>query len=84
MTKKIFEYPISIYEKDGFDYKIAVVRMNEKSCSLYYLNDVNFKFLSGLSTNTSELTEDAIMSQVEIDFAISKQYLRRGHKAILL
>ena len=63
------EYTVSMYNMEGVDYMVAVVRVNEKSCNLYYLDGVEFKFLSGLkSKDDSELTEDAIMSNVTIAF----------------
>ena len=63
------DYTVSLYDKEGIDYKVAVVRVDEKSCNLYYLDDVEFKFLSGIkSKDDSELTEDAIMSHVTIAF----------------
>lgn len=64
------DYTVSLYDKEGVDYKVAVVRVNEKSCNLYYFDGVEFKYLSGLtSKDDSELTEDAIMSHVKIAFA---------------
>lgn len=63
------DYTVSLYDKEGVDYMVAVVRVNEKSCNLYYVDGVEFKYLSGLtSKDGSELTEDAIMSHVTIAF----------------
>ena len=63
------DYTVSLYNMEGVDYKVAVVRVNEKSCNLYYVDGVEFKFLSGLKSKyDSELTEDVIMSHVTIAF----------------
>ena len=63
------DYTVSLYDKEGVDYQVAVVRVDEKSCNLYYVDGVEFKFLSGLKSNDdSELTEDVIMSHETIAF----------------
>ena len=60
---------LSIYEREGYDYKVAVIRYNSKRCDIYYLVDGRYEFLSGLGCRDgSDLTEKEIMSHVALLF----------------
>lgn len=60
---------LTIYERKGYDFMVAVIQYNSKRCDIYYLVDGNYEFLSGLSCKDgSDLTEEVIMSHVSLLF----------------
>lgn len=74
----ITQLSLTIYEMEGFDYKLAVVRNSNQGCNLFLLKDGRFDFIIGLShKDGSDLTEEDILSNVilyfEVEHAISNQ-----------
>ena len=60
---------MSVYERDGYDFKVAVVFTDSKACNFYYLEDEAFTFISGLRRNDgSDLTAEDILSHLTLLF----------------
>ena len=60
---------LTVYDREGLDFKVAVVRYNSKQCNIYYLVDGSYEFLGGLSRKDgSDLTEEEILSHVALLF----------------
>ena len=63
------KYSMSVYERDGYDFKVAVVFTDSKACNFYYLEDEAFTFISGLRRNDgSDLTAEDILSHLTLLF----------------
>ncbi len=63
------QFPMSVYERDGYDFKVAVVFTDSKACNFYYLEDEAFTFISGLRRNDgSDLTAEDILSHLTLLF----------------
>lgn len=57
---------LGIYGREGVSYAVAVLG-NRKSCNLYYVEEGEYTFVSGLSRNDGkDLTEEDILSHVAI------------------
>lgn len=63
------EFPLEIYELKGFDFKIAVGRVNDYSCNFYFLDDKEYVSLGGLTRKDGKLLEESeILTKVLIEF----------------
>ena len=60
---------LTIYERDGFDFKVAAVCGNNKVCNLFYLEDGRYEFVGAFSNHDgSDITKKDILSNVALLF----------------
>ena len=63
------ELSLSIYEREGFDFKVAAVCGNNKVCNLFYLEDGRYEFVGAFSNHDgSDITKKDILSNVALLF----------------
>ena len=63
------EASLSIYEREGFDFKVAAVCGNNKVCNLFYLEDGRYEFVGAFSNHDgSDITKKDILSNVALLF----------------
>lgn len=63
------EASLSIYEREGFDFKVAAVCENNKVCNLFYLEDGRYEFVGAFSNHDgSDITQKDILSNVALLF----------------
>ena len=60
---------LTIYERDGFDFKVAAVCGDKKVCNLFYLEDGRYEFVGAFSNHDgSDITKKDILSNVALLF----------------
>ena len=63
------ELSLSIYEREGFGFKVAAVCENNKVCNLFYLEDGKYEFVGAFSNHDcSDITKKDILSNVALLF----------------
>ena len=63
------EASLSIYEREGFGFKVAAVCGDKKVCSLYYLEDGRCEFVGTFCNHDgSDITKKDILSNVALLF----------------
>lgn len=60
---------LTIYEREGFGFKVAAVCGNNKVCNLFYLEDGRYEFVGAFSNHDgSDITKKDILSNVALLF----------------
>ena len=60
---------LSIYEREGFDFKVAAVCGDKKVCNLFHLEDGRYEFVASFSNHDgSDITKKDILSNVALLF----------------
>ena len=60
---------LTIYEREGFDFKVAAVCGNKKVCNLFYFEDGRYEFVGAFSNHDgSDITKKDILSNVALLF----------------
>ena len=63
------EASLSIYEREGFDFKVAAVCGDKKVCNLFYLEDGRYEFVGAFSNHDgSDISKKDILSNVALLF----------------
>ena len=63
------ELSLFIYEREGFDFKVAAVCVDNKVCNLYYLEDGKYEFVGAFSNHDgSDISKKDILSNVALLF----------------